>query len=100
MLVVEPGHTQRTGHEQQAGEPYAELLQRRAARDGLGHSLRQFVEFIRHTFPFVLVLLSFFVCSLQDAMERVRALSARYGAKFMEQLRGKTVAASPPPNSR
>jgi hypothetical protein len=37
------------------GEPDAESLQRRAAGDGLGHALGQFIELLIHNFPFVLV---------------------------------------------
>src|SRR2546429_591926 len=32
-----------------AGEPYAEFLQRRAARDRLSHALGEFIEFVVHT---------------------------------------------------
>src|SRR5438094_828050 len=36
-----------------AGEAEAELLQRCAASDRLGHALGEFIEFAIHTFPFV-----------------------------------------------
>jgi hypothetical protein len=34
------------------GEADAEFLQRPAPRDGLGHTLGQFIEFLLHNFPF------------------------------------------------
>jgi hypothetical protein len=39
--------------EHNSGEADAEFLQRPAARDGLGHSFGQFIEFTAHNFPFV-----------------------------------------------
>jgi hypothetical protein len=36
-----------------AGETEAEPLQRRAARDGMGHVLGEFIEFGIHVFRFV-----------------------------------------------
>jgi len=33
-----------------AGETEAKLLERRAARDRLGYALREFIEFVVHTF--------------------------------------------------
>jgi hypothetical protein len=37
-----------------AGETDAEFLERRAARDRLGQAFGEFIEFVIHTFPFVL----------------------------------------------
>jgi len=39
--------------ERHAREADTESLQCRAARDGLGHALCEFIEFVVHTFPFV-----------------------------------------------
>ena len=36
-----------------AGKAESEFLQRRAARDGLGHVLCEFIEWVVHTFSFV-----------------------------------------------
>jgi len=49
-LVRQPETGQR-----HAGEADAEFLQRSSARYGLGQSLGQFIEFLVHNFPFVLV---------------------------------------------
>jgi hypothetical protein len=40
------------------GQADAEFLKRRSARDGLGHSFGQFIEFVVYNFPFIPVLLS------------------------------------------
>jgi hypothetical protein len=40
----------------QAREANGEFFQHRPPRDGLGHSLGQFIEFVVHNFPFVLSL--------------------------------------------
>jgi hypothetical protein len=49
-LVCQPQPGQRN-----TGEANAEFLQRPAAGDGLGHCFSQFIEFVIHTFPFVLL---------------------------------------------
>ena len=42
-----------------AGQADAELLQRRAPRDGLGRAFGEFIELVVRMFPFVLVVPSF-----------------------------------------
>jgi len=44
------------------GETEAEFLQCPASRDGLGQALGQFIEFVVHNFPFVLVFLVSLSC--------------------------------------
>src|SRR5438552_12750875 len=50
-----------------ASEADAEFLQRRAARDRLGHALGEFIELVVHNFPFVLVCC--FFCTTTDHTE-------------------------------
>jgi hypothetical protein len=42
--------------QRQADQPDTEFFQRRAALDRLGQALGEFIEFVAHNFPFVLVL--------------------------------------------
>jgi hypothetical protein len=43
---------QSKARQRHAREAESEFLQRGAARDGLGHVLCEFIEFVVHTFPF------------------------------------------------
>ena len=45
--------------QREAGEPDAEFLEHAAPRDGLSHVLGQFIEFVVHNFPFILVWFRF-----------------------------------------
>ena len=47
-----------------AGEADAEFLQRRAPRDRLGQAPGEFIEFVAHTFPFILVVSLLIVCHI------------------------------------
>src|SRR6266498_4471020 len=81
-LVRQPQRRQRDTREAEA-----EFLERPAPRDRLGQALGQFIEFVVHNFPFVLVLWFGVSGSATDVVTVIEAASLLVGWQVFTPIR-------------